>query len=249
MELAISSWGLRNEVNNDYPLSQMALKTKERVGIADVELCQQHFARQDARYLDELIKGLEAAGGRCINMPVDTGNLGNPDLKARRHDLRVIEGWIAVAQYIGCPSIRVNTGHADDEGALERVAEGYIHLAEVGRRVGVSILLENHGGLSADFNNVMQLIERVGRDNLALCPDFGNFPEEERYDAIKEMLPYSSIVHAKYNQPGAGGAEFDFARCAQVVKESTFDGPVSIEIGRHTDPWESIRTALKLWNE
>ncbi|HET7558324.1 MAG TPA: sugar phosphate isomerase/epimerase family protein [Limnochordia bacterium] len=247
MRLAISSWGLRNLVNRDWPLARLAAECKAHTGIADVELCQQHFQRQDARYLDEVVQGLEEAGGRCVNMPVDVGNISRADDRARAHDLKVIEGWIRVAAYIGCPMVRVNTGGAQDEGALDRVAASYRHLADFGAEHGVNILLENHGGLSNDPGHVQALLERVGGDRLGLCPDFGNFEEAVRYDSLAAMLPHARIVHAKYNQPGADGAQWDWPRCVQIVKSSGFDGIVSIEIGRHIDPWQSIAEALALW--
>lgn len=249
MSLAVSSWGLRELVNKEWPLWQLAAEVNSRFGITDVELCQQHFERQDVRYLNRIVTNLQRVGGKCVNMPIDVGNISNANERERLHDLRIIEGWFHVAAYIGCPMVRVNTGHADDPAALDRVADSYGRLADIAERLGLQVIMENHGGLSSEPKNVMSLVERVGTDRLGLCPDFGNYEEEKRYDGIAAMLPAARIVHAKYNQPGSGGDQWDWPRCVRIVKEFGFKGPVSIEIGRFVNAWEAIAEAIKLWNE
>lgn len=249
MYFAVSSWGLRDLVNKQFPLSQMALEVKNRFGIDAVELCQQHFLRQDAVYLNGIVKGLTQAGSKCVNMPIDVGNISNPHRQEREHDLEIIKGWFRVAAYIGCPMVRVNTGNAPDAAAMDRAVESYKQLAEAAAALGLKLVLENHGGLSSDPANVMKLLDRVGRDKLGLCPDFGNYEEGKRYTGIAAMMPAALIVHAKYNQPDAGGAAWDWPRCVRIVKASGFDGPVSLEIGRYTDPWAAIAEAHQLWRE
>ena len=63
MKLAVSSWSLRDHVNKDFPLKDFPRVVKERYGVEAVELCQMHFQAQDAKYLDEIINGLQATVG------------------------------------------------------------------------------------------------------------------------------------------------------------------------------------------
>ncbi|HEX6506389.1 MAG TPA: sugar phosphate isomerase/epimerase family protein [Chloroflexota bacterium] len=217
-------------------------------GIADIEICQAHLASTDAGYLAEVRAAVERAGCRVINVPIDVGNLAEPDPEKREQEIASILPWIDAAHALGSPAVRVNTGRPgemDEAQALQIVADGYRRLAAVCDQRDMYILLENHGGLSSSPAAIMQLLESVGAPNFRLCPDFGNFAPEVREEGLRAMLPHAFIVHAKIidlDDAGHHGA-FDLDRCVQIVAESGYSGALSIELEGTGDPYEGVRRA------
>jgi sugar phosphate isomerase/epimerase len=114
----------------------------------------------------------------------------------------------------------------------------------------VKVLIENHGNVAAKAENIVAIIKGAGPKWVGATPDFGNFPEAERYQGLALMFPYASVVcHARYETPG--GAEgssklvqIDFARCMKIAKASGFKGVYSAEFAGAGDPYEGIQKIL-----
>ena len=217
---------------------------KERYSINKVELCQMHVLSQEPEYLAEVKGALEEAGVSVVNMPIDVGNISleNPDWRAE--DIAEIKTWIDTAEYLGSLCVRVNSGHPQDAGHfdLQITINSYKELAAYCASKGMTLLLENHGGISADPRNIIKLVEGVASPAFKLCPDFGNFEDEVRYKGLKMMFPHAAIVHAKtfdFNEAGEQD-RFDFGRCMEIVKASGYDGLISIEFEGVGDEYEGI---------
>jgi len=249
MKLAVSSWSLRDHVNKDFPLPDFPKVVKERYGIEAVELCQMHFQAQDSKYLDEIINGLQAVGSLVINMPIDTGNISQLDERKRSHDIKIIEGWMDVAAYINSPNVRVNTG-SQNQGVVDLSIpiDSYRKLAEYGEKIGVMVLLENHGGISADPHNIVKLFEEVGHANFRACPDFGNFSPEVRYQGLEMMAKYAVIAHAKVYDfdEESKMSEEEFIKCLNILKSTGFDGYLSVEFEGKKDQYSGVRRIIEL---
>jgi sugar phosphate isomerase/epimerase len=91
----------------------------------------------------------------------------------------------------------------------------------------------------------MQLLELVDAPNFRLCPDFGNFAPEVREEGLRSMLPHAAIVHAKFMDIDNQGRHqaFDEDRCLQLVVESGYSGPLSIEFEGKGDEYQSVTRA------
>jgi len=225
---------------------------KTRYGIDQVELCQMHVLSQEPEYLAEVKKALKDAGVSVVNMPIDVGNISLESPEWRAEDIEEIKSWIDVAEYLGSPCVRVNSGHPSGvvfgptelgEFDLSVTIASYKELAAYCQSKGMTLLLENHWGISADPRNIIKLVEGVASPAFKLCPDFGNFDDEVRYEGLKMMFPYAAMVHAKtYDFNEAGEQErFDFGRCMEIMKASGYDGPISIEFeGEKGDQYEGI---------
>ena len=46
--------------------------------------------------------------------------------------------------------------------------------------LGILMALENHGGISANVWDLIDIIRAIGSPNLGICADFGNFPASTR---------------------------------------------------------------------
>lgn len=257
LSLALSSWSFHRRLpyfgsgSWSPPQREPALSLLEfpalasSLGLPQIEICQAHLAATEPEYLATVRAAVTAAAGQVINVPIDVGNLAEPDPERRQHDRTEIKRWIDAAAALGAGSVRVNTGHAGEmapEKALEIVAEGYRELAAYCGQRGMLILLENHGGLSASPYAIMQLVAAVAAPSFRLCPDFGNFAPEARDEGLRAMLPLAAVVHAKVLDRYEHGrhSAFDLDRCLQIVAESGYSGSLSIEFEGKGDAEEGV---------
>jgi len=248
MKLCLSTWSLRDHVGKDFPFHEFPRVALDRFGIPAVELCQMHFPPPDSGRLDRLRAVVEATGLRIVNIPVDVGNISRRDERGRAHDVGLIKSWIDVASYLGAPTVRVNVGHQEGPLDLSITIASYTELADYGEAKGVKIGLENHGGISADPRNVVEIVEAVGQRRFGTLPDFGNFSPEARYAGLAALVPYALVIHAKtYDLDAEGNVpEFDFARCLRIVREAGYDGYLSIEFEGQGDQYEGVRRTIEL---
>ena len=177
--------------------------------------------------LEEVKMALEQYGVKVLNMPIDYGNISGLDEDVRKSDLAVIKSWIDIAAYLGSEGARVNTGQ-QPEGVfdLSITADSYRELAEYAQTKDVALIMENHGGMSADPKNMLKLFEMVDHPNFRVCPDFGNFDPEIRYEAIDMIFNNPILVHAKTNEFDEDGnhVQFDFGKCMEIAKKHQYDG-------------------------
>lgn len=240
---------VRREFPEDVSLLAFPRFIAGKYGLAAVELCQMHFPRNDKGYLDELRGQLAEHRVAVVNVPIDVGNISDLDEVRRRSDIENIKKWMDVAAYLGSPNARVNSGRQPEgQEQISITVDSYRELADHARMLGMNILLENHGGLSADPRNILRLVDEVERDNFRLCPDFGNFPEEIRYRALEMMFPYAVMVHAKTFEFGDNGMEtrFDFDRCMGIVRDTGYSGPLSIEYEGPGDQYVGVEKSVEL---
>ena len=81
-------------------------------------------------------------------------------------------------------------------------------------------------------------MKQVGRKNVGTLPDFGNFclerkpgsyeclKEYDRYQGVKELMPYAKGVSAKTYDFDANGnvVETDYPKMMKIVKDSGLPG-------------------------
>lgn len=250
MKLAISSWSLRSYIGKDFSFDRFPQVVRERYGedgVEGVELVARHMPVSDMCYVDMFAAGLRDADLKLVNVPIDVGNISDRDPKRRAHDLKAIMTWIDAAAALGSPSVRVNTGSQTPPYDMDVTIDSYRQLADYATPLGVRILLENHGGISADVANIIKLGEAVGWDRFGTCPDFGNFPPDLRYDSLTLMAPHAGMVHAKALDLDANleMPEYDFARCVDIVREAGYDGWWSVEFEGKGEQYAGTKANLQ----
>jgi sugar phosphate isomerase/epimerase len=259
LTLALSSWSLHRHLpfhgTGDWSPERSGEEIAvtafpalaQSYGIADLEICQTHLATDDPAYLAGVADAVRSAGCRVINVPIDAASLAQGDPAA----LDMLRRWIDAAAALGSTAVRVNTGHAGDlspEVAFANVVRGYRELAAYCADRRLTLLLENHWGLSATPSTIAAIYEAVGAPNFRLSPDFGNFAPEARLDGLRQMLPHAAIVHTKVLDVREDGTHpaFDLAACFAVLRESGYAGPLSIEFEGKGDERRGIAAAKKL---
>lgn len=206
---------------------------------------------QDQAYLRELKQRSEDAGVKNLLIMVDNeGALGDPDEAARRQAAENHFKWVEAAKFLGCHSIRVNAhsrGNWDEQ--VERTADGLRWVCEFAQGQGINVLVENHGGQSANYAWLIAVIQAVGLPNCGALPDFGNFEGYNPYKGVEALMPYAKGVSAKSIRFDEAGLEanLDFHRLLQIVMASGYQGYVGIEYaGSDLEEPDGIRATKKL---
>jgi sugar phosphate isomerase/epimerase len=244
VEIGIAGWALNRSIRQLKTLTLLDFPAlaRQEYGVDTIELVSTFFPEQSAPYLNRLREAIAEHRLRVANIAVDTGNLSSPDEATRRTDLETIKQWFHVARAVGAEAIRVNTGTAapDDPEALDRIVAGYQELADHGAEAGVKLLIENHGGFSADPANIAAILERLDTPWFGTCPDVANFPGSTWEEGMRVMAPRAVAVHIKNTgydpsgwQPFTGRdgrpQDFDLRQSLAIVKAAGFQGPLNFE--------------------
>ncbi len=211
----------------------------EKLGIRNVEVWSKHFGEGMPAYGEKLRAAAAKAGARIVNVQMDEPpfDLSSLDAVARRACIEVTKKWMDVAAACGAPSLRANTGgKKDDPFDLNTTADSFSRLAEYGAKIGVKILVENHGGHSSKAENVAAIVTAVNSPWCRSLPDFGNMPAEftiaERVGFLNKILPLAGLISAKGMEFDADGGHtsYDIAACTRAAEAAGFKGIYSVEL-------------------
>jgi hypothetical protein len=178
------------------------------------------------------------------------GALGDPDDAKRAKAVDNHRKWLDLAKHLGCHSIRVNAQSDGDRAEQARLsADGLRRLAELAKPLALNVIVENHGGLSSHGDWLAVVMKAVGMDNCGTLPDFGNFYEYDRYQGVKDLMPFAKAVSAKSYDFDAEGSEtkIDYPRMLGLVRAAGYSGWVGIEYegGRLSEP-DGIKATREL---
>ncbi len=248
MKLSVSSYSLhRNIGKGEISMLDFVELVPKRFGVHDVELNSPFFLDRPG-YLNQVKAALRKNKVAVHNIAIDVGNVADRDEGERRKAVEENAAWLKVAKEIGSPCIRVNAGHSDDEGGFARSIASFKKIVGQARDLGLSVLMENHGGFSSDPDCILKYVSELGTENFGTCPDFGNFKEEIRYKALETISPYAKFVHAKTYEFDAKGNEtkLDIPRIIGILKRSGYKGFVSVEFEGPGDEYEGIESSIAL---
>lgn len=221
-------------------------------------------AGKNSDYLKELLKRSKDAGVfNHLIMVDDEGPLALPDDKVRLQAVDDHKKWIEAAKFLGCLTVRVNI-HGDGSPDAKKAAsiDSLSRLGEFAKPMNINIVVENHGHESSNGAWVADVMKQVSRPNVGTLPDFGNFclsqdwgsTQDEckdyydRYQGVKEMLPFAKGVSAKTYDFDSNGEQpkMDYKRLLDIVKASGFKGYIGVEFEGNTQPEEEGIRKTKL---
>lgn len=260
-KISLAQWSLHRALfakkldNLDF-----ARTAKADFGIEAVEYVNQFFKdkAKDQNYLREMKKRAEGEGVTSVLIMCDgEGHLGDPDNPKRAQAVENHYKWVEAAKFLGCHSIRVNayTGNqGTPEEQRDRAADGLRRLTEFGDKHGINVIVENHGGLSSNGAWLASVMKKVDHPRCGTLPDFGNFNlgggrEYDRYQGVKEMMPFAKGVSAKSHDFDAQGNETrtDYRRMLKIVLDAGYHGYIGIEYeGSKLSEPDGIRATRKL---
>jgi sugar phosphate isomerase/epimerase len=235
-KISLAQWSLNGSLFSgklnalDFPK-----KAVEAYGIHAVEYVNQFFKdkAKDLTFLGELKK-------RTIDLQVDNvlimidgeGNLGAQSEVERKTAVENHYKWVEAAQFLGCHAIRVNAaGRGTREEVQKQAIDGLRKLTEFAATHKIHVVVENHGGISSHGDWLSAVLKGVDHPYCGSLPDFGNFYEYDRYQGVKDLMPYAKGVSAKSNVFNEQGDErvIDYRKMLTIVKDAGYTGYIGIE--------------------
>lgn len=229
-DISLAQWALVDEIragkwkNLDFPKI-----AREDFGLNGIEFVNTLFEVPTNNYLNQLKKNAEDHGVSMVLIMVDAEGDGCEPTAALRKQFDINHRkWIDIAHYLGCTSIRTNCRgpeNVDKKEALKWATESYNMLLQYAQQAKISVVIENHGGVSNDPDWMVDLMKSV--DNLY----FGTYPDWRRpsddfdnVEYLEKMLPWAGGMSYR-NQP----TEELTAKMINMCKNSGYKGWYGIE--------------------
>ncbi len=157
------------------------------------------------------------------------------------------------------------------EQVLPTLVDGCKRVTEYAQTQGITTMIENHGFFCQESTRVERIINGVCNANFGVLLDMGNFAcaDENSAEAAGRLAPYIKHVHAKdfhiksgnglnpgkgfFKSRGGnylrgsviGHGDIPVFQCLSIVKNSGYDGFVSIEFEGIEDCLKGIEIGLE----
>lgn len=256
LQISLAQWSLhRAFFGGELDHLDFPRVARREFGLHAVEYVNTFFKdkAQDDAYLGTMRRRAKDEGVRSLLIMVDgEGALGGVEAARAVENHRK---WIHAAAALGCHSIRVNAGGQGSKAEVARIAADSLHqLAEMGAPMGISVIVENHGGYSSNGAWLAGVMELANHPGVGTLPDFGNFrisaeEEYDRYRGVRELMPYAKAVSAKSHDFDEQGQErhTDYARMLEIVRASGYQGYIGIEYeGSSLSEFEGVHKTGRL---
>ncbi len=241
LKISLAQWTINPELRSGKIDNLDFAKEASKHGIHAVEYVNQFFMdkAKDKKYLGEMKKRAADHGVKSLLIMCDReGNIGDPDTAKRKQTVDNHRKWLDAAKFLGCHSIRVNAGSRGTwDEQVKLAADGLSQLTAIGAKMGLNVIVENHGGLSSNADWLVQVIKKVGHKHCGTLPDFGNFrikPGEsyDSYRGMQKLLPFAKGVSVKDRVWDDKGKQhvLDYNRMLKLVHASGFRGYCGIEV-------------------
>ncbi len=229
-DISLAQWALVSEVQSgkwktlDFPKI-----ARNDFGLNGIEFVNTLFEVPTEGYLQRLKKNAADNGVTMVLIMVDDEGDGCSATKEERRQFEINHRkWIDAAAFLGCHAIRTNCRGPQNIGkdeALKYATETYQMMMEYAVPAKISVLIENHGGVSNDADWMVSLMKAV--DNLY----FGTYPDwrspSDSFDNVgylQKMLPYAGGMSYR-NQP----TEELTAKMINMAKDGGYRGWYGIE--------------------
>ena len=260
-DISLAQWSLNRQFfGGKLNALDFAKVTKEEFDLDAIEYVNQFFKDKanDEAYLGQLKSRAADHGVKSLLIMVDgEGSLGHGDTAERNKAVLNHHKWVDAAKFLGCHSIRVNaatTGNGSFDEKQKLAADGLRSLSEYGAKLGLNVIVENHGGLSSNGAWLAGVMKIVNLPNCGTLPDFGNFNVGDgkwydRYQGVTELMPFAKAVSAKSHEFDEKGDEVrtDYRRMMNIVLAAGYHGYVGIEYeGSKVDAYTGIKKTKQL---
>ncbi|WP_019637322.1 sugar phosphate isomerase/epimerase family protein [Paenibacillus fonticola] len=285
MKLGISSYSLYQAMNAGRMTINDVIEWVAEIGASHIEIVPRHgfdFAA-NPELEDQIRENAARCGLDISNYALGANFITETEEQYEAEIARVISEVDRVHR-LGAKLMRHDVASRPDTSIarfnedLDRIAAACRRIADHARQYDITTSVENHGYYVQASDRVQALIHAVDRPNFKTTLDIGNFVcvDENPVTAVKNNLPYASIIHIKdfyirpsFRNPGegwfksaggnylrgaiAGHGDIDIYEILRLIKESGYDGYFSIEYEGMEDCQKGTKIAFdnikRIWNE
>jgi len=220
-------------------------------GVAGAELTSYYFPAKPSReFLTKLrrhcfVRGVAISGTAVGN------TFTHPPGPKRDEQIQSVKTWIDHAAILGAPHIRVFAGEqprgTSAEDARKHCLSALEECADYAGRNGIFLGIENHGGIVAEADALLEIVRAVKSPWVGINLDSGNFHTEDPYRDLERCAPYAVNVQlkAEIHRRGAKQEPADLARMVQILRAAHYQGYVALEYESAQDPWIAVPPLLE----
>jgi len=215
----------------------------DEVGLKNVEIWEAQWEEKSDAYATRIRTSTTAAGGRIIDIQVDTAdfNISDPDAARRAQAITAQKTWIDRAVVVGSPRVRLNTGlpAGQPHRELAHTIDSYRQLAEYAESKGITVLIENHLGTTA--TDVAAIVGAVNHPRLRSLIDWGNTgggTAEQMIADLAPTFPTLGLISAKAQEfdENYNHKNWDIGALVRATEDAGFRGIYSIELWETRNP-------------
>ena len=259
MKISLAEWSLHKAIrsrlmtNLDFPRI-----AREQFGIEGLEFVNGLWEAPTHDYVRRLKSNMAATGTKAVLIMCDgEGFMGHTDKAQRMAAADNHRKWVDITAELGGHAIRTNmypgekqpVTAAEIDDFVSRCVESFSKLCEYAAGRNISVIIENHGGISSNPDVVVRLMQQAKLKNLGTLPDFGNFPKEiDRYEAVRNLMAHARGVSFKCFDFDAQLKEtsMNMDRLMKTVEAAGYQGYVGIEYeGNRMTEFEGIQAAKR----
>ena len=196
------------------------------------------------------LRGVEVSGTAVGN------NFALPKGDKLAAQIGMVKRWINYAAVLGAPHIRVFAGNADkgltDAEARKMCIASLEECSEYAGTKGIFLGLENHGGIVAQADGILEIVKAVKSPWLGINLDTGNFLTKDVYGDIEKCAPYAVNVQMKaliHQQDKKAQEPADLPRLFKILRDVNYQGYIALEYESEESPWTAIPPLFKRMKE
>jgi len=199
------------------------------------------------------LRGVEVSGGAVGN------TFTHPPGEKRDEQMRYVKKWVDHYAVLGAPHIRVFAGNASSgvtkAKAKQLCIEALEECADYAGKRGIFLGIENHGGIVAEADDLLDIIRDVKSPWIGVNLDSGNFHTDDPYGDFERCAPYAVNVQLKVEMQRRGQKKelADLRKFVKLLSGANYQGYVALEYESEESPWNAVPPLLKrmqgLFNE
>jgi sugar phosphate isomerase/epimerase len=216
-----------------------------QLGLPGTELTSYYFPDQvDDAYILRLkrhchLLGITPSGGAIRN------DFCQKDPAKVQKDIEHTRLWTDRYALLGAPAIRIFAGTQpkDDawEATIDRCVAACQEVCKYAESKGVWMALENHGGVTAKAEGLLEIVRRVNSSFFGVNFDCGNFHSADPYAELAAIAPYAVNAQLKVDISREGKREdTDLERVLKTLRDVGYSGWVALEYEAAEEPKEAI---------
>lgn len=215
-------------------------------GVAGAELTSYYFPKDaDTAFLLKLrrhcfLRGVDISGTSVGN------TFTNPPGARRDEQVAHVKQWIDHAAILGAPHIRVFAGSAPrgvtHDDAVKHCLAALEECAEYAGKRGIFLGIENHGGIVAEPDVLLDIVRTVKSPWVGINLDSANFHTVDPYASFERCAPFAVNVQLKAEIQRRGGKKesADMERFVKILRAASYQGYVTLEYESEEDPWKAV---------
>jgi sugar phosphate isomerase/epimerase len=226
-----------------------------KFGLDGTELTSYYLPQEPTEEYLRQLKGEAFRRGLDISGTAVGNDFCHPRGPERDKQIASVNRWIEYADMMDAPVIRIFAGaakpgvSADDSRrlAVDAINECCRHAA----KYGIFLALENHGGITAEADDVLAIVREVDSPWFGVNLDTGNFNTADVYGDLARLAPYALNVQVKASIHPAGKQRqpTDFKRLAKMLQDAGYRGYVVLEFEEPGDPRSECRRYIEQMRE